>query len=239
MNSLLMKKRATMRSRFLTAACLAAISLTTLPAMANSFRLQTGTVVLDERDGRSDFNVTNTGDEPILLLTKVDDLEGEAMAKNILVTPTVTRIDPGQSQIVHFTLKKGVTLDREYLMKASFEGVTQKVEKGSRLAIRQDIGFIAQPKSVGVEENPWKALQIQANGNQITLTNPSKHIVRLGPVVTLQPSGTELTLEHPYIMPGKSLSVSHDNVASTHQISITPLSRYGFVQTSTVLDIAR
>jgi len=224
----------------LLAAAIAAASLMALPAMANSFRLQSGSVVLDERDGRSDFNVTNTGDEPILLLTKLEDLDDEAMAKNILVTPAITRIDPGQSQIVHFTLKQGVKLDREYLLKAAFEGVPQKMEDGARLTIRQEVGFIAQPKSVAVEQYPWKALQAKTNGNQITLTNPSKHVVRLGPSITLQPSGVNLMLPHPYIMPGQSVSMANENVAEASQLSITPLSRYGFVQETTAsLDIAR
>jgi fimbrial chaperone protein len=239
MNLLQARQRSSMRNRILASACFVAMGLVALPAMASTFRLQSTTVVMDERDGRTAFNVTNTGEEPILLLSKLDDLSDQPMAKNILVTPAVTRIDPGQTQIINFSLKKGANLDHEYLLKASFEGVTQSFDHGTRMPIRQEIGFIAQPKAIPVDPTPWKELRIEGKGNQITLTNPGKHIVRLGPVVTLQPSGVQLPLAHAYIMPGQSVNVSHDSAASVGQISITPLSRYGLAQTAASLPVTR
>ncbi|WP_164931837.1 fimbria/pilus chaperone family protein [Dyella sp. M7H15-1] len=206
--------------------------------VATSFRLQTITVVLDERDGRTDFNVTNTGSEPMLLLTKLQDVDSTPMSANILVTPAVTRIDPGQSQLVHFMLKKGVKLEREYLLKASFEGVTQRADKGARMTVRQQVGFILQPKSVPVEERPWKDLRVQVNGDSLILTNAGRHIVRLMPSIALQPKGVDLPLEHPYILPGQRVSAAGAAVGGTTQIAITPLSRYGFAQAKAELTVA-
>jgi fimbrial chaperone protein len=233
-----MNKRNHFRARLLSAACLIALGFAALPAMASTFRLQSTTVVMDERDGRTTFNVTNTGSDPILLLTKLEDLGNEEMAKNVLVTPAVTRIDPDQSQIINFALKQGVKLDQEYMLKASFEGVEQRVKSGTSMPVRQQIGFIVQPKSVAVEPQPWKELAATISGNQLTLSNPGKHIVRLGPVVKL-PSGEELPLSHAYILPGQSVSVTHEGIANANQISITPLSRYGLVLPATSLPIAR
>jgi fimbrial chaperone protein len=231
-----MNKRNYLRNRLLSALCMAGLCAVALPAMASSFRLQSTTVVMDERDGRTSFNVTNTGSDPILLLTQLEDLGNEQMAKNVLVTPAVTRIDPDQSQIIHFTLKQGVKLDREYMLKASFEGVEQVIKSGTSMPVRQQIGFIVQPKSVAVEPQPWKELTVKVSGNQLTLSNPGKHVVRLGPVVKLA-SGQEVPLANAYILPGQSLSASHDGFAAAKQISITPLSRYGLVLPAAVLPV--
>jgi fimbrial chaperone protein len=215
------------------------MSVASLSAMASSFRLQSPTVVLNEADGRTPFTVTNTGSEPILLLTKVEDLGDQQLAKDVLVTPAVTRIEPGESQFVNFSLKKGVRLDHEYMLKASFEGVTQRAERGTRMTVRQEVGFIAQPKSVPVESAPWKDLQVKASGDQLTLTNASKHVVRLAPAITLQPSATSVGLPHAYIMPGESVQVTDQGAASAQSISLIPLSRYGLVQAEGSLPIAR
>ncbi len=154
-----------------------------------------------------------------------------------LVTPAITRIDPGKNQFVNFSLKKGVIPDSEYLLKASFEGVTQSAGQGMRMPIRQDIGFMVQPKSIPVSATPWKNLIVQIDDKQITLTNPSKHVIRLGPAITLQPSGKTLPLPNAYIMPGKNVIVAYDNASSIKEISITPLSRYGLVQAAALLAV--
>ena len=239
MNALHMKTRLAACARKTAFALAMGSAVVVAPAMASTFRLQSTTVVMDEIDGRTSFNVTNTGDEPILLLSKLSDLDDADFAKNVLVTPAVTRIDPGQSQLVNFSLKKGVALDQEHLLKASFEGVTQKARNGTRMPVRQEIGFIAQPKAVAVEAQPWKALSVRADGDQITLANPGKHVIRLGPSVKLQPSGVDVPLEHAYIMPGQSVTVSAQGAAVSKQITIVPLSRYGLVQEEATLELAR
>lgn len=58
-------------------------------------------------------------------MTKLVDLDGKNLSKQILISPAVTRINAGQSQQVNFVLKKGTALDSEVLLKASFEGVEQ------------------------------------------------------------------------------------------------------------------
>jgi fimbrial chaperone protein len=239
MNALRLKSRLAACTRMTATSIALTAALAVSPAMASTFRLQSTTVILDERDGRSSFSVTNTGNEPILLLTKVEDLVDEKFAGNILITPAVTRIDPGQSQIVNFSLKKGVSSDRERMLKASFEGVTQKAESGMKMPLRQQIGFIVQPKSVPVVPKPWEDLRITQQGQQIELSNTGKHVVRLGPALTLQPSGKVVPLPAAYIMPGESVTTAAEDLPAVNEVKITPLSRFGFVQNEAVLKIAR
>lgn len=239
MNALRMKTRLAACARKTAFALAMGSAVMAAPAMASTFKLQSNTVILEERDGRTAFNVTNTGKEPILLVSKVEDLAGESMAGNVLVTPAVTRIDPGQSQMVNFSLKKGVKLDREYMLRASFEGVTQKAEHGMRMPIRQQIGFILQPKSVAAEPRPWQDLSLKVEGNDIVVSNPGKHVIRMGPTLTVQPSGATGSLPRPYVMPGESLRVSFENLGAAQNVGIVPLSRYGFAMEADVLPIGQ
>lgn len=209
------------------ALALAGAAAVATPALAAPFTLQSNTVILEEREGRTAFSITNPGSQPILLLSKVEDLDDQSMAANILVTPAVTRIDPGQSQIINFSLKKGTALRREHMLRASFEGVAQKSEQGMRMPIRQQIGFIIQPRAVGAESRPWQDLRFQADGTQLAVHNGGLHVIRVGPVLTLS-NGSTGTLPHPYVMPGQTISVAFDSPISSPDVEIVPLSRYGF-----------
>lgn len=62
-------------------------------------------MVLEESAGRVNFSIKNTSSEPILLATKVVDLDGKNFSKSILVSPLISWIGAGQSQQVNFVLK--------------------------------------------------------------------------------------------------------------------------------------
>ncbi|EKN3316217.1 fimbria/pilus periplasmic chaperone, partial [Yersinia enterocolitica] len=157
-------------------------------ASSASFKLESTTVILKENDGRTSFTIENTSANPILLVTKLVDLDGKNLSKQILISPPVTRIDAGQSQQVNFVLKKGTALDSEVLLKASFEGVEQVPGNATVMPIRQEIGFLIQPNSVPQIKTPWQELVLSTSGNNLMIKNPSKHVVRLGPQVILVPS---------------------------------------------------
>lgn len=227
MNALLPKRRG-----YLSACALATLIATSLlqSALASTFTLQSNTVILEEREGRTAFTVSNPGREPILLLSRVDDLDDQQMAGNVLVTPAVTRIDPGQSQVINFALKKGTALQREYLLRASFEGVTQKAEHGMRMPIRQQIGFILQPRALAVSPAPWQDLELSLREGQLRVHNSGRHVIRMGPTLQLEPAAGVATLPHPYVMPGESMDLPVEGLGRAEQVQIIPLSRYGFAR---------
>ncbi|HGH0375346.1 TPA: fimbria/pilus chaperone family protein [Yersinia enterocolitica] len=202
-----------------------------------SFKLESTTVILKESEGRASFTIDNTSANPILLVTKLIDIDGKDFSKQILISPPVTRIDAGQSQQVNFVLKKGAVLDNEVLLKAAFEGVEQVSGNATVMPIRQEIGFLIQPSAVPQIKNPWEELVFSASGNNLTIKNPGKHVVRLGPQVVLVPSNEVVPLGNPYIMPGTSKQFSIKS--SPTSVKVTPLSRYGFVQTEVALPVTR
>ncbi|CNH07779.1 putative periplasmic chaperone protein [Yersinia aldovae] len=200
-----------------------------------SFKLESTSVILKESEGRTSFTIDNTSDNPILLVTKVVDLDGKALSKQILISPPVTRIEAGQSQQVNFVLKKGTVLDTEVLLKASFEGVEQVQGNATVMPIRQEIGFLIQPNAVPQIKTPWQELVFSVSGNNLIIKNPSKHVVRLGPQVILVPGNEVVALGNPYILPG--VSKQFPIKSSPSSVNVTPLSRYGFVQAEVVMPV--
>ncbi|HEX7816689.1 fimbria/pilus chaperone family protein [Dyella sp.] len=211
--------------------------LAAAPVSASTFRLESTTIVLDERDARTSFSVTNTGEDPILLLTTIEDLDNRKLAENILINPAIIRIDPGQSQFVNFELKKGLALESEHMLKASFEGVTQRVTHGTVMPMRHEIGFIVQPAVTPVVNKPWEGLRFKQEADHIEINNPGKHVVRLGASLKLQPSGQVVTLEHPYLMPGARVTLPVDQGVNVNGVTVIPLSRYGFTKDPVTLDV--
>lgn len=216
--------RALQRASFVTVLSAAAV----MPVSATSFTLESNTIVLKQAEGRVAFTVTNPGNEPILLLSRLTDLDDAALAGSVLVSPAVTRIDPGQSQVVLFQLKDSVVLDREHMLRASFEGVVQQGGSGMRMPVRQQIGFIVQPREVPVEPAPWKDLLLEVQGNELVLRNPGRHVVRLGPDLKLDGGAEVEPLDHPYLMPGQTVRRALKADGPVRQASIVPLSRSGF-----------
>jgi fimbrial chaperone protein len=238
MNSTFLTRPNALVRRLSRAALIAASAFAVSHAMAATFALESTTVILDERETQVAFNVKNEGDQPLLLVTKVDNLDDSKLAGRILISPPITRIDPGMSQQVNFSLKKGEPLDREVMLKASFEGVEQKTkESGMVMPVRQEIGFLVQPVAVPKVSAPWQDLKFSADGDALVVENPGKHVIRLSRTLTLTPGNQTVNLDNAYLMPGEKHRIAVPGQPAS--VSITPMSRYGFVQQPVTLPVAR
>ncbi|HGF6561153.1 TPA: fimbria/pilus chaperone family protein [Providencia alcalifaciens] len=195
-----------------------------------SFQLETMTVILNEAEGRTAFTVKNMGTEPLLLATKVTDLDNKQYSKKILISPPITRIDAGQSQQINFVLKKGEPLAQEVMLKTSFEGVGQSADNSARMPVRQSIAMIIQPAAVAVDATPWKGLSAHVDGSHLVLKNTSKHVVRLSPQLELLPNNETVTIENYFLMAGEEKRIAIKSKPTS--LKITPLSRFGFKQSS-------
>lgn len=203
-----------------------ALVLASTAAQAN-FQLETMTVIVDEAEPRKVFNVKNTSKEPILLSTKVSNLEGgEELASDVMVSPPIVRIEPEQSQQINFVLKKGLTLPYEAILKVSFQGVGATKANTTKMPIRQDVAMLITPAGLTVSQTPWDALQVSQQGNVLTLTNSGKQVIRLAPNFTSQPGNEQYSVGQFYLRPNESKTVSVKGHVNT--ITISTLSRYGF-----------
>lgn len=192
-----------------------------------SFQLETMTVILDAGENRKVFNVKNTGSEPILLSTKVEDLEGSTkLAGDIMITPPIIRIEPHESQQINFILKNGVKLSDEVILKASFQGVGAKRENAAKMPIRQDVAMLVMPENMNVSLTPWDALSVTQKGEQLIFKNEGKQVIRLSPSFSIIPGNHTYSIGQFYIRPGENKAVNITGNAT--DITIAPLSRYGF-----------
>ncbi|HHE4881639.1 TPA: fimbria/pilus chaperone family protein [Proteus mirabilis] len=192
-----------------------------------SFQLETMTVILDSEEPRKIFNVKNTGSEPILLSTKVSDLDKQhEIAKNIIITPPITRIEPDQSQNINFILKDGIVFDDEQILKASFQGIGVAKVNSTKMPIRQDIAMLIIPKGLTIEREPWKNLEVKQVNNQLILKNNGKQVIRMAPAFSSLPSNNGYSIGQFYIRPQEEIKV--DVKEKLTEIKISPLSRYGF-----------
>ncbi|ELY3857997.1 fimbria/pilus periplasmic chaperone [Providencia stuartii] len=206
---------------------LAVVSLLTSAAAHANFQLETMTVIVDESEPRKVFNVKNTSKEPILLSTKVANLEGgEELASDVMVSPPIIRIEPEQSQQINFVLKKGLTLPHEAILKVSFQGVGATKVNTTKMPIRQDVAMLITPAGMTVSQTPWEALQVSQQGETLTLTNTGKQVIRLAPNFTAQPGNEDYSVGQFYLRPNESKVVNVKGKVNT--ITISPLSRYGF-----------
>ncbi|HHQ2586755.1 TPA: fimbria/pilus chaperone family protein [Providencia rettgeri] len=203
-----------------------ALVLASTAAQAN-FQLETMTVIVDEAEPRKVFNVKNTSKEPILLSTKVSNLEGgEELASDVMVSPPIVRIEPEQSQQINFVLKKGLTLPHEAILKVSFQGVGATKANTTKMPIRQDVAMLITPAGLTVSQTPWDSLQVSQQGNALTLTNSGKQVIRLAPNFTSQPGNEQYSVGQFYLRPNESKTVRVKGHVNT--ITISTLSRYGF-----------
>ncbi|MBI6329781.1 fimbria/pilus periplasmic chaperone, partial [Proteus mirabilis] len=173
-----------------------------------SFQLETMTVILDSEEPRKIFNVKNTGSEPILLSTKVSDLDKQhEIAKNIIITPPITRIEPDQSQNINFILKDGIEFDDEQILKASFQGIGVAKVNSTKMPIRQDIAMLIIPKGLTIEREPWKNLEVKQVNNQLILKNNGKQVIRMAPAFSSLPSNNGYSIGQFYIRPQEEIKV--------------------------------
>lgn len=200
-----------------------------------SFKLESTGIILEEKERRVGFNIMNTSQNPIILVTKLENLDGGDFSKNILISPPIIRIGADQSQHINFVLKKDVKLDSEVFLRASFEGVEQKVSQSATMPIRQDIGLLIVPASGNQTREPWTKLRITNVGSKIVMENQSMSVIRLGPQIKLMPNQDIYTLERLFILPGEIKEISVQNRVSF--VEITPLSRYGLKLPNAVINV--
>ncbi|SPY76704.1 putative fimbrial chaperone protein [Providencia rustigianii] len=192
-----------------------------------SFQLETMTIILDAGEERKVFSVKNTSQEPILLSTKVSDLDGsKPMAKDIMVSPPIIRIEPNESQQINFVLKKGLELKQEEILRVSFQGVGVAKQNSAKMPIRQDIAMLITPANMLLSQTSWKNMTVNQSNNQLILKNTGDQVIRLSPSVTALPNNEAYSIEQFYLRPNESKVI--DVKGRVQELVISPLSRYGF-----------
>ncbi|QAU23647.1 fimbrial chaperone protein [Dyella sp. M7H15-1] len=199
-----------------------------LAAHADGMLPATTVVLVNEADKEASMQVRNDDPVAALLYVSLEDIP-EDKEPLLIVTPPVTRVEPGASQTVRFILQNREPLKTERLKRATFEGIQPKDPNAkAKLAVtvRQNLPVIIHPKGLPLNKEPWKLLTWSASKDSLTVRNDSPYVVRIAQDLVLQPGNASAELPNPYVLPGQVISVPIKGTATA--VEFTPASLYGF-----------
>ncbi len=192
---------------------------------------ETTVIVFYEDQGEATITIKNTDAAPALLYSVIENVP-EDVEPLLIVTPPITRVEAGETQLVRFigTLKEPLKTQR--LKRVSFEGIPQARVPGRAtigITLRQNLPLILHPRGLPLHHSPWELLKWKRVGEGLSVHNDSAYIVRLAPEALLLPQKALATLPRTYILPGETLTLSVegalDGVAA---VEIQPATVYGF-----------
>ena len=203
----------------------------TAAAVADGMQPETTVVVLYEEDDEATINIKNTDAAPALLHSVVENIP-EDLEPLLIVTPPITRVEAGDTQLVRFIGTSKQPLKTQRLKRVSFEGIPQARTAGGAtigITLRQNLPLILHPQGLPRHQSPWELLKWRRVGERLTVHNDSAYVVRLAPAVQLLPQGLMAMLPRTYILPGEALAVKVDSqLGGVAEVRIEPATVYGF-----------
>lgn len=204
-------------------------------ALADGMLPETTLVVLYEEQGEATINIKNTDATPALLHSVVENVP-EDVEPLLIVTPPITRVEAGDTQLVRFisTLKEPLKTQR--LKRVSFEGIPQAQAPGGTtigITLRQNLPLILHPRGLPLHHAPWELLKWKHMQGRLTIHNDSAYVVRMAPEVQLLPQKIVATLPRTYVLPGEVLALEVDGtLEGVTAVDIQPATIYGFAADS-------
>ena len=184
-----------------------------------------------EEQGEATINIKNTDAAPALLHSVVENVP-EDLEPLLIVTPPITRVEAGETQLVRFIGTLQEPLKTQRLKRVTFEGIPQaRVGGGATIGItlRQNLPLILHPRGLPVHHSPWELLKWRRAGERLTVHNDSAYVVRLAPEVQLLPQGVLATLPRTYVLPGEALTLKVEgSLEGVAGVEIHPATIYGF-----------
>ncbi|WAT29950.1 fimbria/pilus chaperone family protein [Pseudomonas sp. GXZC] len=200
--------------------------------LADGMVPDTSVVIVNEADGEAAVSVTNTDTKLALLHVTLEDIP-EDPASLLFVTPPLTRVEPGKSQLIRFILQAPTPLTTQRLKRVIFEGMPQGRATGQAgharvgVTVRQNLPVILHPKGLAPNRTPWTGLVWRLKNQQLSVNNPTPYVVRLAQELTLLPGKGSALLPRTYVLPGETLSVTASQ-AQASTVQMQPATVYGF-----------
>ena len=207
--------------------------LVATPAVADGMLPETSVVIVYEEKGEAAVNVRNSDPRPSLLHVTLQDIPEDAEPL-LFVTPPVSRVEPGENQLVRFILRNAKPLKMQRLKRVVFEGIPpkNKLEPGRATVavnIRQNLPVVVHPKGLPLNREPWKGLTWSVANGVLTVRNDTPYVVRMGQEIHLLPMMTPARVPAAYLLPGTVHSQPIPETArSATSVRLYPATVYGF-----------
>lgn len=202
-------------------------SCISISAFALGIQPETTVLVLNQENGDASISVKNTNNVPTLLQTKIVDVE-EGSNSLVLASPSIVKIDAGESQIVRFFLKENKESNVQQIKRIRFIGLPARNEKDKNssslsVAVGQSIPLIINPAGLKPNPKPWEFINYHYENGKLFLSNPSQYIVRLYPEISAD--GVKIKLQQSFIAPKSKIEISYKKQPA--ELFITPVGLYG------------
>lgn len=208
--------------------------------VADGMQPETTVVVLYEEDGEATINIKNTDPGPALLHSVIENIP-EDQEPLLIVTPPITRVEAGETQLVRFISTAGAPLKTQRLKRVSFEGIPQARSPGGAtigITLRQNLPLILHPRGLARHQAPWELLKWKRQGGGLVVHNDSAYVVRLALELQLLPGKQLATLPRSYVLPGEVLVVdTHGPQSDVTSVVLQPATVYGFSVDSYQADV--
>lgn len=207
--------------------------LPAMPTFADGMLPETSVVLVYEDKGEAAINVRNSDARPSLLHVTLQDIPEDAEPL-LFVTPPVSRVEPGENQLVRFILRHKQPLKVQRLRRVVFEGLQakNKLEPGRATVsvnIRQNLPVIVHPKGLPMNREPWKGLTWSIAKGELTVRNDTPYVVRMGQEIHLLPTMDSVRIPATYVLPGARHALAIPDAARTAtSVRLYPATVYGF-----------
>lgn len=200
----------------------------TSTALASGVMPETSTVILNDADGGGSINVKNTEATPVLLYTRINNLQDDS-DPTVIASQPVVRLEAGETQKVRFLINGTLRDSVEHIKRVVFESIPVSEGNASKFAmsVSQDVPLLIEPNNLKSEKNVWQKIKWEKISNVIRMTNTSSEVVRFQPQLQAIPTNEKLTIKKSYILPHETIDINVKN-ASFSKIAFSPVTKYGY-----------
>lgn len=190
-------------------------------------------IIYNEGDSSQSLSAVNKQDYPVLLQAKIMPVnKGDAV--KFIVTPPISRLDPGQQVSLRIIKNKNIDEDKKESMsylcintlppeKSSDEKSKNKIGINLNVLVSTCEKLIYRPSSLsGSPQTEGEKLSWQSNGGKITIHNPTPFVMAIG---SLTVNGKKIMLDN-YISPQDSLTVN-ESAEKGSLVKWTVIADYG------------
>lgn len=190
-------------------------------------------IIYNEGDSSQSLSAVNKQTYPVLLQAKIMPVNKDDSV-NFIVTPPITRLDPGQQVSIRIIKNKKIDENKKESMsylcintlppeKISGEKSEKKIGLNLNVLVSTCEKLIYRPSSIsGSPQTEGEKLTWQSTGGKITVYNPTPFVMTIGSLIV---NGKKIMLDN-YIPPQDSLTVN-ESAEKGSLVKWTVIADYG------------
>ncbi|MFP1724277.1 fimbria/pilus periplasmic chaperone [Lonsdalea quercina] len=179
------------------------------------------------------IDIKNSGDESVLLYSKINLLPDDDLAKGTIITdPQTVLMAPGETQSIRVIYQTNTPDNKEHIARVIFSGLppTGDVSDGKvKILIGHDLPVVINVRKDMAQKDIWERIRYSITDSGLCLLNPTAKVFRFSPTIVADESKIEITFKKAYILPGEALCALPNRALSKGMhINLTSVSDYNY-----------